>query len=131
MALIKIDSILGLCYHPDSKARERSCEGNSMSEQTQITEEGMREALREVVDPEIGMNIIELGLIRNIEIEEDRTHMTMIMTTPFCPYAPQLLEQTRRTAQNYARRPTTIEMGLEMWDPSMMEEGAADDWGLF
>ena len=35
-----------------------------MSEQTQITEEGMREALREVVDPEIGMNIIELGLIR-------------------------------------------------------------------
>jgi len=102
-----------------------------MTEQTQITEEGLREALREVVDPEIGMNVIELGLIRDIEIEDDRAHMTMIMTTPFCPYAPQLLEQTRRTAQNYARRPTTIEMGLEMWDPSMMEEGAADDWGLF
>lgn len=102
-----------------------------MTEQTQVTEEGLREALREVVDPEIGMNIIELGLIRNIEIHEDRAHMTMIMTTPFCPYAPQLLEQTRRAAQNYLRRPATIEMGLEMWDPSMMEEGAADDWGLF
>ncbi|MBZ0279693.1 MAG: iron-sulfur cluster assembly protein [Anaerolineae bacterium] len=102
-----------------------------MTEQTQVTEEGLREALREVVDPEIGMNIIELGLIRNIEIHEDRAHMTMIMTTPFCPYAPQLLEQTRRSAQNYLRRPATIEMGLEMWDPSMMEEGAADDWGLF
>lgn len=102
-----------------------------MTEQTQVSEEGLREALREVVDPEIGMNIIELGLIRDIEIHEDRAHMTMIMTTPFCPYAPQLLEQTRRSAQNYLRRPATIEMGLEMWDPSMMEEGAADDWGLF
>ncbi len=102
-----------------------------MTEQVAITEEGLREALREVVDPEIGMNIIELGLVRNVDIQEDRGHLLMIMTTPFCPYAPQLLEQTRRTAQNYLRRPVTIEMGLEMWDPSMMEEGAADDWGLF
>jgi hypothetical protein len=42
-----------------------------------------------------------------------------------------LLEQCRRTAQDYLNLPATIEMGLEMWDPSMMEEGAADDWGLF
>ena len=102
-----------------------------MAEQVEINEEGLRQALREVVDPEIGMNVMELGLMRNLEIHEDRAHLTMIMTTPFCPYAPQLLEQTRRTAQNYLRRPTTIEMGLEMWDPGMMEEGAADDWGLF
>jgi metal-sulfur cluster biosynthetic enzyme len=94
-------------------------------------EDGLREALRSVIDPEIGMNVVELGLVREIEIEEDRAHLTMIMTTPFCPYAPQLLEQTRRTAQNYLGTPTTIEMGMEMWDPSMMEEGAASDWGLF
>ncbi len=102
-----------------------------MSEQIVSKEEGLREALRAVIDPEIGMNIIELGLIRNIEVHEDRSHITMIMTTPFCPYAPQLLEQTRRTAQNFLDLPATIEMGLEMWDPSMMEDGAADDWGLF
>jgi metal-sulfur cluster biosynthetic enzyme len=95
------------------------------------TEEGLIEALRSVIDPEIGMNIIELGLIRMTEIEEDKAHIVMIMTTPFCPYAPQLLEQTRRTGQDYLERPTTVEMGLEMWDPSMMEDGAADDWGLF
>ena len=97
----------------------------------QSKEEGLKEALREVVDPEIGMNVIELGLIRSTEIYDDRAHILMIMTTPFCPYAPQLLEQTRRTAQAFLGVPTTIEMGLEMWDPSMMEEGAADDWGLF
>ena len=97
----------------------------------QTTEEGLREALRAVVDPEIGMNVIELGLIRRVEISPERCHMVVIMTTPFCPYAPQLLEQIRRTAQEYAQAPTTIEMGMEMWDPTMMEEGAADDWGLF
>jgi metal-sulfur cluster biosynthetic enzyme len=100
-------------------------------EKLEVTEEGLREAMRQVIDPEIGMNIIELGLLRHVEIHEARGHLTMIMTTPFCPYAPQLLEQSRRTAQNYLQRPTTIEMGLEMWDPSMMEDGAADDWGLF
>jgi len=102
-----------------------------MTAQPMTKEEGLREALRVVVDPEIGMNVIELGLIRNVEIYDDRAHLLMIMTTPFCPYAPQLLEQTRRTAQEYVGVPTTIEMGMEMWDPSMMEEGVADDWGLF
>jgi metal-sulfur cluster biosynthetic enzyme len=109
----------------------RQNRGKAMSDQTVSKEEGVREALRAVIDPEIGMNIIELGLIRDMEIHEDRAHITMIMTTPFCPYAPQLLEQSRRTAQEYLKVPTTIEMGLELWDPSMMEDGAADDWGLF
>ncbi|MDX1995995.1 MAG: iron-sulfur cluster assembly protein [bacterium] len=102
-----------------------------MTADIQSKEEGLREALRQVIDPEIGMNVIELGLIRYLDLQEDRAHITMIMTTPFCPYAPQLLEQTRRTAQQHLGVPTTIEMGLEMWDPSMMEDGAADDWGLF
>ncbi|GAB1421780.1 metal-sulfur cluster assembly factor [Anaerolineales bacterium] len=92
---------------------------------------GLLESLRTVIDPEIGMNVVELGLVRRTEILEDRGHVVMIMTTPFCPYAPQLLEQTRRTAQDFLGMPTTIEMGMEMWDPSMMEDGAANDWGLF
>ncbi|TVR19083.1 MAG: metal-sulfur cluster assembly factor [Anaerolineaceae bacterium] len=102
-----------------------------MSDPAQTREEAVREALRAVIDPEIGMNIIELGLVRDIDIQEENAHITMIMTTPFCPYAPQLLEQTRRTAQEFLNLPTTIEMGMGMWDPSMMEDGAADDWGLF
>lgn len=93
--------------------------------------DGAMEALRSVIDPEIGMNVIELGLVRDIQINEENAHVLMIMTTPFCPYAPQLLEQTRRTTQDFLGVPATIEMGMEMWDPSMMEEGAAADWGLF
>lgn len=103
-----------------------------MSDQNMTDKEaGLYEALRSVIDPEIGMNVVELGLVRNVDIADERSHITMIMTTPFCPYAPQLLEQTRRTAQDFLGVPTTIEMGMEMWDPSMMEEGAASDWGLF
>jgi len=91
----------------------------------------VREALREVLDPEIGLNVVELGLIREIQIQDDRAHIVMLMTTPFCPYAPQLLEMTRRKAQDTLSLPTTIEIGMEYWDPSMAEDGVLNDWGLF
>ncbi len=91
----------------------------------------VKDALREVVDPELGMNIIELGLIRNLDVMPDRAVVTMILTTPFCPYGPAIMEETRRKAQGVAGVPTTMEMGLEMWSPELMEEGAGADWGLF
>ncbi|MDX1600423.1 MAG: iron-sulfur cluster assembly protein [Anaerolineales bacterium] len=91
----------------------------------------VREALREVMDPEIGLNVIELGLVREATIEDSELEITMIMTTPFCPYAPALLESTRSKAAEASGYETKIEMGMESWDPSMMEEGAGAAWGLF
>jgi metal-sulfur cluster biosynthetic enzyme len=90
-----------------------------------------KEALRQVLDPELGLNIIELGLVRDLVIDDDKANISMIMTTPFCPYAPALLEMARKKAEETVKRSTTIEMGTEMWDPSMMEEGTGGDWGLF
>jgi metal-sulfur cluster biosynthetic enzyme len=91
------------------------------------------QALREVMDPEIGLNILELGLIRDVSInnEEETAHVVMIMTTPFCPYAPALLESARSKVESVIEKPTTIEMGMEHWDPTYMEEGVGADWGLF
>jgi metal-sulfur cluster biosynthetic enzyme len=91
----------------------------------------LRDALREVVDPEIGLNIIELGLIRDVAIQDQKATITMILTTPFCPYGPAMLDVTRQKAEKALRIPATIEMGLEMWDFSMMEEGVGADWGMF
>jgi metal-sulfur cluster biosynthetic enzyme len=91
----------------------------------------LREALREVVDPEIGLNIIELGLVRDAIIEDQKATLNMILTTPFCPYGPALLDISRQKAEKALKRPTTIEMGLEMWDFSMMEDGAGAAWGLY
>lgn len=93
--------------------------------------ESTREALRQVTDPELGLNVIELGLIRDLVIEEDSAHLTMILTTPYCPYAPAMLEMARQRAEEALNRPTTIEIGSEMWEPTMMEEGSGADWGLF
>ncbi len=93
--------------------------------------ESLREALRQIVDPEIGLNIIELGLMRDVEVGDDRAKMTMILTTPFCPYGPAMIETTRQKAEEALGRPAEIEMGMEMWDFSMMEEGAGADWGMY
>jgi metal-sulfur cluster biosynthetic enzyme len=103
-----------------------------MSEKTveERTDELMT-ALRDVVDPELGMNVVELGLIRDVQVEDSSAHITMILTTPFCPYAPALINQVKLTAERSLGVPTAVEMGMEMWDPSMMEEGAGADWGLF
>jgi metal-sulfur cluster biosynthetic enzyme len=94
-------------------------------------EDEVREALRGVIDPEIGLNVVELGLIRNLEVKDSGVHVTMILTTPFCPYGPAMIEQVRHTVDSVAGGKSTIELGTELWDPSMMEEGAGGDWGLF
>ena len=95
--------------------------------------EAAESTLREVIDPEIGMNVIELGLVREVEYneEEQKAHIQMIMTTPFCPYAPAMLDMTRTKVEKTLGAPTTIEMGMELWDLSYMEEGTGADWGLF
>ena len=95
-------------------------------------EEEVIEALRAVIDPEIGMNIIELGLIRDVKFDDEgKALVTMILTTPFCPYGPQIIEQVRVVVHSATGQPGVVEIGTEFWDPSMMEEGAGGDWGLF
>ena len=93
--------------------------------------EPLTEALREVVDPEIGMEIIQLGLVRDVIIDDGEAHINMILTTPFCPYGPAMLESTRQKAESVLEMPTKIEMGSEIWDFSFMEDGAGEDWGLY
>jgi metal-sulfur cluster biosynthetic enzyme len=93
--------------------------------------EQARAHLSEVVDPEIGMNIIQLGLVRNIEIENGVGHVKMILTTPFCPYGPAMIEMTKAKATEGLNMPVTIEMGMDMWDFSMMEDPSALDWGMY
>lgn len=93
--------------------------------------EPFTEAMKEVVDPEIGLNIIQLGLIRDVHVADDSAVVKMILTTPFCPYGPAMLEMTRQKAEEALGRPTHMDLGMDMWDFSMMEEGLGGDWGLY
>jgi len=90
-----------------------------------------REKLAEVVDPEIGLNIIQLGLVRDISVENGVAHLKMILTTPFCPYGPAMIEMTKAKATEGLNMPVTIEMGMDVWDFSMMEDPSALDWGMY
>lgn len=91
----------------------------------------LKAALSEVTDPEIGFNVIQLGLIRNITLKDNKVSINMILTTPFCPYGPAMLEMTRKKAEEALGMETEIDFGAEIWDFSMMEEGLGADWGLF
>ena len=93
--------------------------------------EPVTDALREIIDPEIGLNIIQLGLVRDISVADDSAVVRMILTTPFCPYGPAMLEATRQKAEEALKMPAHIDLGMEMWDFSMMEEGLGGDWGLY
>ncbi len=93
--------------------------------------ERLKVGLSEVIDPEIGFNIIQLGLVRNVSIDNDGAVVSMILTTPFCPYGPAMLEQTRSKAEEVLEKSTSIDFGVDPWDFSMMEEGLMDDWGLY
>ncbi|NMC13568.1 MAG: iron-sulfur cluster assembly protein [Chloroflexi bacterium] len=96
-----------------------------------VETETLKSAFREITDPELGLSIMELGLIRDVAINDGIIEINMILTTPFCPYGPALLEMARQKAENTLNLPAKIEMGLEMWDFSMMEEGAGADWKLY
>lgn len=93
--------------------------------------ETFREKLGEVMDPEIGMNIIQLGLVRDVSIENDIAHLKMVLTTPFCPYGPAMIEMTRQKAMEAANKPVTVEMLPDVWDFAMMEDPSALDWGMY
>ncbi len=59
-------------------------------------EQRFEEVLKEVNDPELGVNIIDLGLIYGLEKKGDQVGVEMTMTTPACPYASELIERTRK-----------------------------------
>jgi metal-sulfur cluster biosynthetic enzyme len=91
----------------------------------------LRKGLSEIVDPELAFNIIQLGLVRDVKIDDDGAIVKMILTTPFCPYGPSMLESTRQKAEQILERPVGIDFGMDPWDFSMMEEGLGMDWGMF
>jgi metal-sulfur cluster biosynthetic enzyme len=65
-----------------------------MSEQTpQIDPDAVTEALSNVIDPELGLDFVELGLVYGVEIDGSTVEITFTLTTPACPIGPQVSEQ--------------------------------------
>ena len=68
---------------------------------TGLTEEGVRSALRRVKDPELNLNIVDLGLIYTIEVSNDRdVHVEMTLTSPGCPSGPEIMSEAQRVIES-------------------------------
>ena len=81
------------------------------------TELAILDALRSVVDPEIGMTVVELALIKQINFDREQTEIKMIMTTPFCPYAGSMIAQVKEQAESVVDHDVKVTLLAERWDP--------------
>lgn len=100
------------------------------------TEDQIRDVLKTVVDPEIHLDIVNLGLIYGIEKNEEKAsvNVRMTLTSPGCPYGPEIQQQTHQTV---AALPGVKEAKVEItfsppWDPrTMASDEAKDILGIF
>ncbi len=85
--------------------------------QLRARELAILDGLRTVVDPEIGMNVVELALIKQILLGDELTEIKMILTTPFCPYAGALIQQIQEATEEVEGHEVKITLLAERWDP--------------
>ena len=81
----------------------------------QLQPDEIMELLRPIKDPDIGVSIVELGLIYKIENKDSHIHVDITFTTPACPYGPQLLEEVRYTI-NAIEGVKSVDVNV-VWDP--------------
>jgi metal-sulfur cluster biosynthetic enzyme len=105
-----------------------------------LQEDHVREALKNVIDPELFVNIVDLGLIYVVDVlakdgQEDRydVNIEMTMTSPMCPAGPQLVAETKKYASEL-ENVDEVEVKVVMdppWTQDMMSDDARDQLGIF
>jgi metal-sulfur cluster biosynthetic enzyme len=89
------------------------------------TKEEVFEALRQVEDPELGMDIVELGLLYDVEVDGQRVKVTHSLTSMGCPAGPMIQEDISRVAGEV---PGVEDVDIELtWDPPWTPERMSDD----
>lgn len=67
-----------------------------------VTQEQVRKALRKVKDPELNLDLVVLGLIYDIQVNDSTVDVTMSLTSPACPVAGQIVDQAREAVESVA-----------------------------
>jgi metal-sulfur cluster biosynthetic enzyme len=97
-----------------------------------VSEEEILRVLRGVNDPEVGVNIVDLGLIYSTEIHGDRVRVVMTMTTPACPMHSYLTEEVREAILGQYEQMEDVELELvwePRWSPEMISENGRRQLG--
>ena len=98
-----------------------------------ITEDTVFEAVKEIIDPEVGINIVDMGLIYGVDIEDETVNITMTLTSPGCPAGGQLVNGTQHVTQQLegVEEVNVNVVWTPRWTPEMMTEEAKDELGIF
>ncbi|NJK79456.1 MAG: metal-sulfur cluster assembly factor [Chloroflexaceae bacterium] len=104
-----------------------------------ISEDMVRSALMNVIDPEIGLDIVNLGLVYKIDVQDTgkRVDIDMTLTTPNCPAGPHILTQARNEVMALGEVYKSLEdvninlVWVPFWNPSMMTDEAKDELGIY
>jgi metal-sulfur cluster biosynthetic enzyme len=104
-----------------------------MGEPKMTTKDEILKALRNVEDPEIGMNIVDLGLVYGIDWDEERgqVHVDLTLTSPGCPLGPEIVRNIKRELRPM-EKVLDVEVDLvwqPLWHPSMMSDAAKNELG--
>jgi len=96
------------------------------------TEDKIREALKNVIDPELGVSIVELGLVYDVRYEAGEAEVEMTLTSPGCPLAPVIDKKVRESVADISEiKKLTVEL---VWDPpwtrAMMSEELKAELGF-
>ncbi len=98
-----------------------------------LTVEQIRNALKNVIDPELGYNIIDLGLVYNIVPKERSVDIEMTLTAPTCPLGPALIAAVKQTLLDLF--PDDLDevnveiVWLPIWSPDMMSDELKEELG--
>ncbi|MFZ5915346.1 MAG: metal-sulfur cluster assembly factor [Chloroflexota bacterium] len=98
-----------------------------------VTQEQIQQALKKVYDPEIGINIVDLGLVYGIDVVDDQVFVNMTLTSPGCPVGPQIVRSVQREAAAL-EGVGQVDVQLvwsPLWSPEMMSEQAKDELGYY
>lgn len=94
--------------------------------------DAIREILRRVIDPEVGMNIVDLGLVYHIDVGPERVLIEMTMTSPACPMGDMIMDDINAAVE--ASLPEDLPVVVQLvweppWTPAMMNEAARAHFG--
>ncbi len=97
-----------------------------------VTKEEILNALQSVSDPEIGMDIVNLGLVYEAQINDDKVYIKMTMTAPTCPVTPWILAEAQRVVENLQGvEAADVELVWEPpWNPSLMTDYAKEQLNM-
>ena len=98
-----------------------------------VTDQQVLDALRRVIDPELGINVVDLGLVYSVDIHDRNIHVALTMTTRACPLHSYITETAQRAIRECA--PDAQAIDIEMvwdppWAPAMMSDAARRQLGM-